>query len=121
MCRRCLASLLALSLILCCAPLYSKAFAQEGQEVWVVLAPVGDFHVPRGRFSVRPAILNRGEVAIVGRDNGYAAQKAGLAIVVATCTVAKPWAYVVSRSGVVTNTPWRATWTWSWTSRCTCR
>ena len=29
MCRKCSASLLALSLILCCAPLYSKAFAQD--------------------------------------------------------------------------------------------
>lgn len=40
---------------------------QEGEDVWVVLAPAGEYHVPRGRFQYRPENLNGGEVAVLGR------------------------------------------------------
>jgi uncharacterized membrane-anchored protein len=44
---------------------------QIGDEVWTVLTPAGEFHQPRGSFSSRPATLAPGEVAILGRVDGW--------------------------------------------------
>lgn len=40
---------------------------QPGDEVWTVLRPEGGFHVPGAAYTRRPAILNPGEVVVVGR------------------------------------------------------
>jgi uncharacterized membrane-anchored protein len=45
----------------------SRVTPQEGEEVWVVLAPAGEYHVPRGYFPYRPQNLNPGEIPLVGR------------------------------------------------------
>lgn len=43
----------------------------DGSEVWVVLAPDGRFHVPNRASADRPALLAPGEVALLGRLEGW--------------------------------------------------
>jgi uncharacterized membrane-anchored protein len=47
------------------------AAPKPGDEVWFVLRSAGEFHVPRAAYSRRPAVLNAGEVAIVGRAEAW--------------------------------------------------
>ena len=47
------------------------ASPEPGQDVWAVLTPAGDFHVPRGMFSRRPEGLGPREVAILGRADRW--------------------------------------------------
>ena len=46
---------------------------EPGMDVWAILTPAGEVHVPRGLFSVRPAQLGPGEVAILGRADRWRA------------------------------------------------
>lgn len=45
--------------------------AAEGSEVWTVLGPSGEFHVPRQSYARRPGRLSPGEVAVLGRQERW--------------------------------------------------